>query len=135
MTFTEAFAKYGADLCNPQWSVSAFSPNGALVVSLYANWFKKGGEPRTLTYSDRLSGWKGNELGKNELQQLLRRAQEHQAPLRIVLAHPDPSQAHLVGQVADESFIKKTFSVREDWVGFIEHFDGDEYRFLIRQAP
>ena len=134
MTFTEAFAKYGATLRNPQWSMAALAVDGSLVVSLYANWFKKGDQPRTLTYSDRLSAWKGNEPGRNEFQRLLQDAKAQGAAVRIVLAHPHPSQAHLVGQVPDESVIKKTFSIREDWVGTIEYFDGDEYRLAVRQV-
>lgn len=99
MTFTEAFAKYGATLRNPQWSMSALAIDGSLVVGLYANWFKKGDQPRTLTYSDRLSAWKGNEPGRNEFQRLLQDAKAQGAAVRVVLAHPHPSQAHLVGQV------------------------------------
>jgi len=62
MTFTEAFAKYGATLRNPQWSMSALAIDGSLVVSLYANWFQKGDRPRTLTYTDRLFAWKVTRL-------------------------------------------------------------------------
>lgn len=133
MTLTEAFAKYGAKLRNRQWSMAALAPNGALVVSLYANWFKKGEQPRTLTYADTFSNWKGNELGRNEFRRLLLDVEERSAPIYIVLAHPHPTQMHLVGAVQDESVIKKSFSVRPDWVGALEHFDGDAYRLLIRQ--
>lgn len=134
MTLTEAFAEYGAKLRNPQWSMAAQALNGALVVSLYANWFRKGEQPRTLTYSDAFSNWKGNELGRNEFKRLLHDTAARNAPIYIVLAHPDPSQAHLVGAIQDESVIKKTFSIRQDWIGAVEHFDGDSYRIVIRET-
>jgi hypothetical protein len=134
MTFTDAFATYSAKLHNPMWSISTFGPDGSLVVSLWENWFKKGDAPGTLTYSDKLSRWKGNEPGRNEFRRHLEQAQEGGATLRIVLAHPDPSQAYQVGNVADESNIKKTFSVRSDWIGSVDFFDGDEYRLLIRHT-
>jgi S-methylmethionine-dependent homocysteine/selenocysteine methylase len=134
MNYTEAFAKYGAKLKNPQWSVSAIAADGSLVVSLYSNWFKKGILPKTLTYSDKLSSWKGNVPGRNEFSGHLEDAKRKNVAVRIVIATPEQDQAHLVGQVADESEIKKTFSVRTDWIGSLEVFDGDEYKFLIKQA-
>ena len=39
---SEAFAKYGATLRNPQWSVSAWAREGSLVVSLWDHHYRKG---------------------------------------------------------------------------------------------
>ncbi|MFO0967740.1 MAG: hypothetical protein U0793_19435 [Gemmataceae bacterium] len=35
LKFTEAFAKYGAKLSNPQWAFSALASDGALVLSCW----------------------------------------------------------------------------------------------------
>ena len=40
--YADAFAKYGAKLTNPQWSVSAFGTGGCLVLSLWQNYLKRG---------------------------------------------------------------------------------------------
>jgi hypothetical protein len=133
VNYTEAFATYGATLRNSQWSISAMTPEGSLVVSVFDNMLKKGDEARTLTFGGKLSTWKGNGPGRNEFQRHLTEAVEQSLLIRIVVAHPEAGQAHLVGEVQDESVIRKSFSVREDWVGSIVHFDGDEYKIVIRQ--
>jgi len=50
LTYTEAFAKFGAKLNNQQWSVSAFGADGCLVVSLWQDWIKPGELKGTLVY-------------------------------------------------------------------------------------
>lgn len=50
---SEAFAKYGATLRNPQWSVSAWAPDGSLVVSLWDHHYRKG-LPGTIEFTDSL---------------------------------------------------------------------------------
>ena len=40
LNFTEAFAKYGAKLSNPQWAVSAIAEDGAFVMSCWAHYIK-----------------------------------------------------------------------------------------------
>ena len=42
--YTSAFARYGAKLTNPQWSVSAFGDDGCLVLSLWQNLLKRTSE-------------------------------------------------------------------------------------------
>jgi hypothetical protein len=37
----QAFARYGAKLKNPQWSMCALAPNGDLVVSLWVHHHRK----------------------------------------------------------------------------------------------
>ena len=135
ISYTEAFAKYGATLTNPQWSVSALGPEPCLVVSLYQDLIKRGETKGTLVYRDVLSDWKGNEPGRNELRQHLRKAKVSNLPIRLVIAHPvSPDEAKLVGKVPDESIIKKTFSVREDLVGELVEFDDNSITIVFRRA-
>jgi len=134
LSYTEAFAKYGATLTNQQWSVSAIGPDGSLVVSLWQDGLKRG-EKSTLVYTDTLSQWKGNAVGRSELQKHLRAIQVSGAAIKLVLAHPASlAEAAKVGQVADESEIKKTFSIREDLVGKLESFDDDTLRIVFARA-
>jgi hypothetical protein len=135
LIYTEAFAKYGAALNNQQWSVSAFAPDGALVVSLWQDWLKRGEMKGTLVYTDTLSQWKGNSDGRNEFRRHLNSVKDSGAPIKLVVAHPvSPADAALVGQVSDESKIKKTFSVRQDLIGTLEEFDDDTLRIVFRRA-
>ncbi len=135
LIYTEAFAKFGAKLNNQKWSVSAFGSDGCLVVSLWQDWIKRGELKGTLAYRDTLSQWKGNDAGRNEFRSHLSTVKVSRAPIRLVVAHPvSAADAALVGQVADESKIKKTFSVREDLVGSLEEFDGDALCIVFRRA-
>jgi len=135
LSYTEAFAKYGAKLTNQQWSVSAFGSDGSLVVSLWQDWLKRGERKGTLVYTDTLSQWKGNVFGRSELQRHLRAVQASGAAIKLVIAHPASlADAAKVGQVADESEIKKTFSIREDIVGKLESFDDDTLFIVFARA-
>ncbi len=135
LIYTEAFVKYGATLNNQQWSVSAFCPDGSLVVSLRQDWIKRGEERGTLVYKDTLSQWKGNHDGRNEFRHHLNAAKVAGARIRLVVAHPvSADDAKLVGNVPDESKIKKTFSVREDLVGALVSFDDDTLCIVFRRA-
>ncbi|CAN7246164.1 hypothetical protein LJR175_001015 [Variovorax sp. LjRoot175] len=135
LTYTEAFAKYGAKLHNTNWSVSAFGSDGSLVVSLYETLIKPASEKGTLVYVDTLSHWQGNEPGRREFERHLHAVVASRLPIKVVIAHPTSEQdAALVGNVADESKIKKTFSVREDFVGSLADFDGDTLRIVFRRV-
>lgn len=135
MDYTEAFTNYGATLTNPLWSVSAFARDGSLVLCLWEGYLRRGKVPRTLEYRDTLSKWLGNVSGKNEIQDHLYKAKENSLPIRLVIAHPvTEREEKLVGKVADESNIKKTFSVKEDAVGVLEEFDGDTLLIVFRKA-
>jgi hypothetical protein len=135
LTYTEAFAKFGAKLNNQQWSVSAFGADGCFVVSLWQDWIKPGEMKGTLIYRDTLSQWKGNDVGRNEFRNHLGAVQISKVPIKLVIARPrSASDAALVGQVTDESKIKKTFAVREDLVGSLEEFDGDALCIVFRRA-
>ena len=133
--YVEAFAVYGAKLTNPQWSVSAFGSDGALVLSLWENLLARGAEKGTMVYRDKLSEWLGNPLGRAELHEHLRVAQAKNLPIRLVIAHPATlKDREMVGRVADESLIKKTFSARVDVEGSLESLDGDALFIVFRKA-
>jgi hypothetical protein len=87
----QAFARYGAKLKNPQWSVCALAPNGDLVVSLWEHHRRKG-NPGTLEFSDTVNRWSGP--GNNEFRAALKDALESGRSLRLVMAqqprHPVP---------------------------------------------
>lgn len=135
LTYTDAFAKFGAKLNNQQWSVSAFGTDGCFVVSLWQNWIRPGDVKGTLIYRDTLSQWKGNDMGRNEFRNHLGAVHISNAPIKLIIARPSSAaDADLVGQVADESKIKKIFAVREDLVGSLKEFDGDALCIVFRRA-
>lgn len=68
---TSAFARYGATLRNPQWSVSAWAPNGSLVVSIWEHHYQKG-QPGTMEFTDSPARWSGD--GNREFRANLARA-------------------------------------------------------------
>src|SRR5690349_10775907 len=108
----QAFARCGAKLKNPQWSVCALTPNGDLVVSLWAHHHRKS-ERGTAEFSDAVDRCSGP--GNNEFRAALQEALKSGRNLRLVLAHAeDPSY---VESGADASETKKTFNVRPDWIG------------------
>src|SRR5688572_23967626 len=101
----QAFARYGAKLKNPQWSVCALAPNGDLVVSLWAHHYSKAGAG-ALEFSDLVSRWSGP--GNNEFRAALEEALASGRTLRLVMAHAEDIAYVETG--ADASKIKKTFS-------------------------
>ena len=135
MNYTDAFAAYGATLRNVQWSVSAFSKDGRLVVCLWENYLKPGRERATMEYNDMLSTWLGNAHGRNEFSEHLRIAKSRNLDVLLVIAHPvSPSDKEQVGRVGDESTINKTFSVKENVIGTLEEYDGNALRIVFRRA-
>jgi hypothetical protein len=118
----QAFARYGAKLKNPQWSVCALNEKGELVVSLWAHHHRKS-EPGSSEFSDTVNRWSGP--GNNEFRAALQEALESGRVVRLVLAHAEDPGYVESGQ--DASKTKKTFSVRPDWIGKVVSFDGDEY--------
>lgn len=129
--FVEAFAKFGAELDNPMWAVSAIASDGALVMSCWAHCFRRGG-PGSLIYADRLSRWQGNELGGGLLKRHLELAQAGALPVRMVVATASDTEA--VDHGHDASKVKKTFHIRDDMVGRVTEFDGDNYVVEFRPS-
>lgn len=129
--FTEAFARFGARPVNSMWAVSALAEDGALVISCWAHLCKSGGRG-VLVYADRLSRWSGNELGCKLLRTHLQDAIAGNLPVRMVVA--TTTETEVVDTGHDASKVKKTFHVREEVVGQVVSFDGDNYVIEHRRA-
>lgn len=129
INYTEAFRRYGASLHNTMWSVAAINDKNELVMSLWENQLRFDAATKRLVYQDQLSEWLGNSLGRQELHGLLAQAAEDGLCVRVVIAHPIGDKARAqVGEVKDESLVRKTFSVRPELRGSIKHYDGDLLR-------
>jgi hypothetical protein len=125
----EAFAKYNATLRNVQWSVSAWAPDGALVVSLWAHHYRRG-EGGTAEYAATTDRWDGP--GKNEFKDNVERAFREQSKVRLVVV--STLETEHVESGKDASRIKKDFDVRPDLVGRVAAFDGSNYVFSFSKA-
>ena len=120
---TTAFNRYGTKLNNPNWAVSAISKSGELVISCWKHYLSN--EGGKLVYTDRLSRWASNKPGNNLLRGHLDAATKDQTNVRLVIAKTD--KPALVDSGEDASQAQNTFGVREDLVGRIGSFDGDEF--------
>jgi len=133
--YTEAFARYGARLTNRGWSLSAFTPHGDLVVSVWHTELDFDKDARTITYEDVLSRWLGNAGGRAELRSHLTQLKRDGGRLRLVIAHPKTeADRALVGKVQNEAIIPKTFEVRPQLIGTLEEFDGDYLKYVFREG-
>ena len=123
LNMTTAFNRYGAKLANAQWAVSAISDSGELVVSCWKHYLS----PRDgkLVYTDRLSRWAGNKPGNNLLRDHLQAAIIDQTNVRLVIAKSDDPAT--IDSDKPASGTQNTFGVREDLVGRVSAFDGDEF--------
>jgi hypothetical protein len=124
----DAFAKYGATLRNVQWSVSAWAPDGSLVLSLWAHHYRKGPD-RSAEYSGRASRWSGP--GNQEFRENLAIAFKEKSRVRLVISSTEET-GH-VESGGDASKVKKDFHVREDLVGEVVEYDGEQY--VVRFTP
>jgi hypothetical protein len=126
---SEAFRKYGATLNNINWSVSAWTEDGALVVSLWNHHNLKGSRPGVLAFGDRFDRWSGH--GNKEFRTNVARALETGAIVRLVLARTVETDRVQRGE--DASKIPKTFSVRNNLVGRVALIDGENYVIEFRR--
>lgn len=124
----EAFAKYGAKLNNVQWSVSAWAPDGSLVVSLWVHHYRKG-PSGTAEYSDSLSRWNGP--GNNEFRRNIERAFSERSRVRLVVASTIETEHVQAGR--DASKVKKDFDPKEDVIGEVVELTGEKYVFRFRK--
>jgi hypothetical protein len=120
----DAFAKYGAKLTNVQWSVSAWSPNDELVLSLWAHHSRKGPD-RSVEFQSTTERWSGP--GKNEFIENVNRAYAENRPLRVVIATTTEPERVEAGE--DGSTIQKSFDVKPNWIGEVVEWDGARYIF------
>ena len=121
-SISDAFARYGATLKNPNWSVSAWAPDGSLVVSMWQHHYRKG-PAGSIEFADSASRWRGP--GNNEFRANIAAALTGGKRLRLVIVRTeDPAY---VQSGKDASKIKKTFHIRDDFIGEVTEFDGDRY--------
>lgn len=125
----EAFKKYGAPLRNVQWSVSAWAPDGALVVSLWEHHYRKS-PPGTLEFEGSVNRWNGP--GNTEFRENVARAFETKATVRLVVVRTEEIARVEAGE--DASRIKKAFSSRAELVGRVIEWDGERYAFQFTKA-
>ncbi len=120
----EAFERYGASLRNVQWSVSAWAPDGSLVVSLWQHHQRKG-SPGALEFADNANRWSG--AGNNEFRKNVQRAFESGADVRLVIVRTSEVDRLQAGEDANK--VKKVFFLREELVGKVIEWDGENYAF------
>lgn len=125
----EAFARYGATLRNPQWSVSAWAPDGSLVVSLWDHHYRKG-PPGTMEFTGAFSRWSGH--GNTEFRENVLKAFSDKATVRLVIVKTNEVARVEGGE--DASTIKKEFILRDDLVGRVSELSSDQYVFQFRKA-
>lgn len=127
---SEAFSKYGAALRNPQWSVSAWAPDGALVVSLWNHHYRKG-PLGTMEFTGSLSRWSGH--GNAEFRENIERANLARSVVRLVIVKTDQIARVEAGE--DASTITKEFFIRDDVIGEVIQLSGDDYVFQFKKVP
>ena len=125
---TEAFARYGAVLRNSQWSVSAWAPDGSLVVSLWDHHYRKG-PPGTMEFVGSLGRWTGH--GNAEARENLAKAIVTKPKVRLVIVKTEEIARVEAGE--DASTIKKDFFLRDDLVGELIELNGEDYVFQFRK--
>ena len=124
----EAFAKYGATLRNAQWSVSAWAPDGALVLSLWEHHFQRGPEG-TMDFHDSMARWSGP--GNAEFRRNIAQAHAAKSPLRLIISKAD--DPGYIQSGADASKTRKEFFVRDDLIGEVAALDGDDFVVRFRR--
>jgi hypothetical protein len=125
----DAFATYGANLHNVQWSVSAWAADGSLVVSLWAHHYRAG-PSGTVEYADSLARWKGP--GNNEFRKNVAKAFAKRSRVRLVVASTIETSHVQAGE--DASKIKKDFDPKVDLIGKVAELDGENYVFRFARG-
>lgn len=118
----KAFEHFGARLSNVMYSVSARTDD-AVVLSLWQHRF------RGALYVDRLSRWTGT--GNAHFAEHLKQALADKLPVRIVIAVASDPEGLERGD--DVTAMKKTYLVRDDVIGRIELFDGDNFHIRLER--
>lgn len=127
----DAFARYGASLKNVQWSVSAWAPDGSLVVSMWEHHRRKGTSAGTLVFEGSASRWRGP--GNTEFRSNV--AQAYAASARIRLGIARTAETVRVEAGEDGSKIPKEFFLKEEVVGKVTEWDGENYAITFTRAP
>ncbi len=130
MTITEAFKKYNAFLRNIDLSICAENSDEELVIRLWDHHFGESSD-NAILYKEHITSWPGP--GNCELSSALDKAKEINQVFRAVVAYTENPKEVEAGQ--DASKFKSTYSVRENWIGNLEVWDGNNYviKFEIAQ--
>lgn len=123
----DAFARYGATLRNVQWSVSAWTPDEALVVSMWAHHRRRGSPAGTLVFEGWVKRWKGP--GNNEFRENIDKAFRLGATVRLVIVRTEEVARVEAGK--DAGKIKKDFFLKEDVVGKVTEWDHDRHEITF----
>lgn len=126
----DAFARYGATLRNVQWSVSAWAPDGTLIVSMWEHHRRKGSPAGTLVFEGSVSRWKGP--GNKEFRENIGKAFLQGAPLRLVIVRTEEVARVEAGE--DASKLKKDFFLKEEVIGKVTEWDQEHYAVTFVKA-
>ena len=129
LSYSQAFRTFGAKLRNPLWAYSAVADDGAVVISCWNHKLKL--LDGVLTYTDRISRWDANAPGKKLLIDHLTRAQNQALPIRLVIATTD--QPDVVDRGEEARGLYKTFHTKQDVVGSVASFNGDQFVLEFRR--
>jgi len=124
-----AFAQYGTSLRNVQWSVTAWAADGSLVVSVWDHHRRKG-KPGTLEFEGSANRWGGH--GNREFRENVNKAYAAASTIRLIIVHTDETARIEAGE--DASKVKKQFFLRDDLVGKVIEWDGENYAFRFTKA-
>jgi hypothetical protein len=124
-----AFGEYGAMLKNPQWSVSAWTPSGDLVVSLWDHHFRKGAPPGMMDFADSFARWSGH--GNTEFRENVRKAYAAGTRIRLIIVKTDQIARVEAGE--DASKIRKEFFLRDDVIGWVHELTDECYVIRVRR--
>lgn len=119
----EAFGRYGAKLKNVQWSVSAWAPDGTLVVSMWEYHRRKRTPVEVLVFEGSADRWSGP--GNTEFRTNIEKAFTIGADIRLVI-----SQTNEVAHIEaghDASKVKKEFFIKEEVIGKVTEWDKTNY--------
>jgi hypothetical protein len=125
----DALAKYGANWCNVQWSVSAWAPDGSSVVSRREH-HRRSGTAGSLEFASNASRWR--RPANNKFRENVRKACEPSADVRLVIVKTDEVDRVEAGE--DASKVKKEFFVRENLVGRVIEWDAESCAFRFTRA-
>ena len=126
----DAFTQYGASLRNVQWSVSAWTPAGTLVVSMWEHHRRKGSPAGTLVFEGSVDRWKGP--GNSEFRENIDKAFILGSEVRLVIVRTD-EVAHIeAGE--DASKVKKDFFLKEEVVGKVTEWDHKQYAITFHRS-
>jgi hypothetical protein len=127
----QAFSRYDAKLRNVQWSVSAWAPNGSLVVSLWEHHRRKSMRG-SIEFAANANRWKGP--GNKEFRENVQKAFEMNASIRLIIVRTNEVARVEAGE--DAGKIPKEFEVRDNLIGRVIEWDGENYAFrFTRAAP